>query len=283
MAATIPVAIFDTSVINRLTDEPDCDKLLERIPESFAFCMTGTNAAEVAATTRPERRHELLDTCSRLLRPGYCLEPFFWIIEKHVQAHAANPAGYKWLRVDVRSPPLELAIAAREAFSDDIARREHADAVRSAKEFEGMFRADRQRFDAVFTDGSPRPSLQEVIEVLQKPGGVFWVGYGQMLYERYSRQTPDEHVVQDFVSRCPPFKMILLALITAQFYRAVTQTPRAKKRAGRIDLLSATYVPYGRVFVTNDADQERCLREMVGLAALEANVMSYAEFVNGLR
>ncbi len=62
----------------------------------------------------------------------------------------------------------------------------------------------------------------------------------------------------------------------AQYERAIVEKPKGRKRDGRIDLL--IYLPYCRVFVTHDEDQEACLREMLSVANVGAEILSYREF-----
>jgi hypothetical protein len=50
----------------------------------------------------------------------------------------------------------------------------------------------------------------------------------------------------------------------------------------RVDLLVSVYLPYCRVFVTNDHDQEACLLEMAAVASLDTEVLSYDDFRNRL-
>jgi len=72
--------------------------------------------------------------------------------------------------------------------------------------------------------------------------------------------------------------MMVLAAVMAQYKRAIVEAPRKKKRAGRVDLLTSVYLPYCRVFVTNDNDQEACLREMAAVANLNTEILSYHDF-----
>ena len=84
--------------------------------------------------------------------------------------------------------------------------------------------------------------------------------------------------MRDFAERCPPFQMMVMAAVKAQYERAIVEKPRGKKRAGRLDLLMAIYLPYCRVFVTHDSDQEACLRDIAAVAHLDTEILSYTEF-----
>jgi hypothetical protein len=99
-----------------------------------------------------------------------------------------------------------------------------------------------------------------------------------MFYARNVSAKPEEATLRDFANRCPPFLMMVMAAVKAQYERAIVKKPKGRKRAGRLDLLMSIYLPYCRLFVTNDDDQETCLREMANVANLEAEILSYREF-----
>ena len=102
------------------------------------------------------------------------------------------------------------------------------------------------------------------------------------IYERYAQQRPSEAVVRAFVRRCPPFNMMMLGSIVAQFHRSVRdfRLPAVYK-AGRLDLLSAVYLPYCDRFVTHDDGQYNALKALTAQAGIPAKILSYAEFQQG--
>ncbi len=53
--------------------------------------------------------------------------------------------------------------------------------------------------------------------------------------------------------------------------------------AGSNDLYMSVYLPYVDMFVTDDADQEKALREVARLAKLETTILSYDDFCATLR
>jgi hypothetical protein len=56
----------------------------------------------------------------------------------------------------------------------------------------------------------------------------------------------------------------------------------ARKPAGGSDLLIAAYLPYCDEFISDDRDQQRCLREIVSLANLPTKVRWLREFRESL-
>ncbi|MCX6636849.1 MAG: hypothetical protein NT090_17460 [Acidobacteria bacterium] len=279
MVSRKPILVFDTSVINQLTAEKDFPALAAGLTTAYSIRLTGSNISELVATTKSDKREHLLDTCQRLLASGECIDPFNWIVEKHTKAFDQNPEQYDWKKVNVRNREIEQEIV-RPTFADDeLARQEKESATETKESFEVIFCSMRSGFDEIFSEGTERPTtFAELVKHLQKPGGAFWAGYGHTFYARNVKDEPDERKVRDFADRCPPFLMTVLAAVMAQYKRAIVETPKKKKRAGRVDLLMSIYLPYCRVFVTHDDDQELCLREMAAVANLDREILSYDDF-----
>lgn len=279
MSAQIPILALDTSSINRLNADSEFTALAAGLKTGYHTRLNGSNIAEIAATQNAEKRERLLDTCQRLLIQGDCIDPFNWIVEKHTKRFDANPTGYDWKRVNVTNREFEKEVRDRGSLNDGMARREKTSAEESKKQFEELFCSMRPAFDEVFAKGTERPEkFADFVKVLQKPGGAFWTGYGHKFYARNVGTKPDEARVRDFADRCPPFLMMTLAAVMAQYERAIVSAPPPKKRAGRVDLLMSVYLPYCRIFVTDDRDQGRCLRDMGAVAGLETEVLSYKTF-----
>jgi hypothetical protein len=273
-----PVLIFDTSGINNLADERDYKALAAGITTAYHTLLTGSNIEEIAATTSSEDRDKLLDTCQRLLSSGDCIDPFNWIVENHVKAFE-EPTEYAWRRVNVVNGDIRKEIIGRTFFDDEMARQSRESAQESRKSFEDVFCSMRPGFDEIFANGTERPkTFAEFVTILQKPGGAFWTGYAQKFFARNVTDEPDEAKVRDFGDSCPPFLMMVMAAAKAQYERVIVEKPKGKKRAKRIDLLMAIYLPYCRVFVTHDDDQEACLRDMAAVAGLDTEILSYRDF-----
>jgi hypothetical protein len=134
-----PVLICDTSGINLLTDEMDSRALAARLVAAYHTCLTGSNISELAANTKPSRRNRLLDTCQQLQVSGVCIDPFNWIVEKHIKAFEQNPRQYDWKQVDVRNREIEYQIIRRKFFNDELPKQENEDADKTEESFEDIF------------------------------------------------------------------------------------------------------------------------------------------------
>ncbi len=280
MTSQKPILIFDTSVINKLFDEnQEFGPLAAGLEAGYWVRLTGSNISELAATQEPERRTKLFDTCRRLLSSGECIDPFAWIVEKHVKAFDQNEEHYEWESVDIRNAPIGKHVALPTAFDDELAVRQKESATKMQRGFEDWFCRMRPDFDDILARGVPRPqNFAAFVTILQEPSGAFWTGYGRMIYARFVAEEPDEQKLRRFAGRCPPFLMMVLALARAQYSRAIVDRPTKKKRAGRVDLLTSVYLPYCSAFVTHDDDHAVCLSEMARIAKLDREILSYTNF-----
>jgi hypothetical protein len=73
--ASEPILIFDTSGINRLTDDPDSPALIAGLRLGFHIRLSFTSVSEIIATTDGERRRVLLTICKKLQSSGDSLDP----------------------------------------------------------------------------------------------------------------------------------------------------------------------------------------------------------------
>src|SRR4051794_28731433 len=116
----VPVLVFDTSAINRLSKEQHWRGLVAALHHGFYTRVLATNFEEVAATVRSDERRELLVSVSRsLLGGGDCILPFNWLLEQHIQEFEKN-LDYEWQSVPVC--PISLAetlLGDREFFSNE--------------------------------------------------------------------------------------------------------------------------------------------------------------------
>jgi hypothetical protein len=53
-------------------------------------------------------------------------------------------------------------------------------------------------------------------------------------------------------------------------------------KAGRNDMFSAVYLPYCKVFVTDDKGHNKAMKAVAELAGLDCIVLTYEEFKAGL-
>jgi hypothetical protein len=97
-----------------------------------------------------------------------------------------------------------------------------------------------------------------------------------------SEVPPDEETVRRFVGSCPPFHALLLALCVAQYERCIRESDKRGQPAGRNGLFMSVCLPCCDEFISDDRDQQDCLRGVASLAKLAVKVRWFKEFRGSL-
>jgi hypothetical protein len=280
-----PILTFDTSGIsgtNCLADEPDSSALVAGLKSGFHTRFAFTSVSEIIATTSGERRRKLLRVCRGLLSSGDCIDPQHEIIRKMVKSFEET-SPFDWTDVNVRFPEAENEIARQDNFGDDLAEEEREEARVLDGTFVKIYDDAKPAFDKLFAAGKekvPR-SVSELVARLQITGGAFWT-LASNLYARVGRIRPDETTIRRFVTECPPFHALMIALCTAQYDRCVRpQNVGPSLRSGRNDTFMSVCLPYCEQFVTNDSGQLECYKEVISICDLNVDIRSYEDFRNG--
>jgi hypothetical protein len=282
MIGEIPIVTFDTNAHNRLVDDLRSESVLAEM-KSMWFRFAGLSMEELFATSPASRRNDLFTSCGKLQSgPSECFLPSNLLTEQLILAHFNDPAAFNWKTVDVRWPDCDRAIRDPKFYDDEPVSKEQRD-------FQWELRqSDKQRFvklrpnlQPIFAahGEAPPTTCQEAISRLDNVGnGAMWY-QAQFYYDLVTTMDSTEATVKEFAAACPPF----LALIYAKFlpwYNNAVRDPNTGERviAGSNDLYMSVYLPYVDMFVTDDEDQERALREVVRLAKLETKILSYKDF-----
>lgn len=270
--------IFDTSGINALADDPDCVALIRGLRITHLFGVTESAISEIAANSDEARRIQLLGVLERLLKFGMCVIPFHVIIEEQAKAYLADRQRYDWRRVNVRFAEAEGEVV-RQEIIHEISEETRVTLKQWNKDFQAIFSNVRAAFQKLFDrqDGK-RPSLKEVADRLLGEGGAHRE-IAIDLFERGTATRLSEAEVHDFTERCLPFKALLVALCVSQYDRCIRgdRQPWLGK-AGRLDIFSATYLPYCTVFVTNDDGQRKALRTVAKMIGRRMDILLYSDF-----
>ena len=207
--------------------------------------------------------------------------PFNWIIEKHAKVYQRDPSAYDWRNVNVRFVAAEQEIA-REEYVHTLGDETKRENRKAEKEFRAIFTKARPAFDKIFQSGRERPSLEEVTKVLVAEGGAHFE-IAADLFERATGKRPPNSGIKDFVERCPPFKALIMALCFSQYDICIRgDNVESLGKAGRVDMFSAVFLPYSKIFVTRDEGQNKALTAVAKLMELETSVVMYEEFKSNL-
>ena len=114
--------------------------------------------------------------------------------------------------------------------------------------------------------------------MLQVPGGAFW-HFAAAFYKHGAKRKPSEVKLRTFIRDCPPFHAFVLSVVMAEYgYSVRPADALGSYRCERSDLLSALYLPFCDIFVTDDKRQVRCLREIALAANIPVEILRYKDF-----
>jgi len=281
-----PIVTFDTNAHNRLTDDPRSVSVLAEM-RSMWFRFAGLSIEELFAAPT-SRRDALFASCQEIRSgPSECFLPSNLLTEQLILSHFHDPVAFNWKTVDVRWPDCDRLVRNPEFFSDETVSKEQRDFQWERKQ------SDKQRFvelrpklQPVFGahGEAPPTTFQEAISRLDNVGNRAMWFKAQFYYDCVTRTDSTEAMVKEFAASCPPFFSLIYAEFAVPWYNNAARDPNTGERviAGSNDLYMSAYLPYVDMFVTDDTDQEKALREVARLAKLETKILSYDDFCAAL-
>lgn len=282
MIGEIPIVTFDTDAHNRLLDDPCSEWVLAEM-KSMWFRFSGISIEELFAAPS-SRRNDLFASCRKIQSgPSECFLPSNLLTKQLILAHFHDPAAFNWKTVDVRWPDCDRQLRNPEFFADEPGSKEQRDFQWERRQ------SDKQRFvelrpklQPIFeAHGEAPPStFREAITRLDNVGNNAMWFKAQFYYDFVTKMDSTEATVKEFAASCPPFLSLIYAVFAVPWYNNAARDPSTGERviAGSNDLYMSVYLPYVDMFVTDDTDQEKALREVARLAKLETKILSYDDF-----
>jgi len=291
------VLTFDTSVHNRLVNiGASANPIYAAIKSRYFFRLAGLSFEEMMSTPQAADRHALLDGCRQLTtgRSWDCLNPPYEVLRILIAAHAKAPGSFRWLAVDVRSGGLAHEIRTGELTADDaLANLQRTEQSAAIKGYKAQWVELRNKLDPIFAaQGIARPKTFE--EAFKKGSPKLFPEIGKGLYDaglrfdaelRGEKVEPDTNMVtvQHFIDNCPPFRALLCSVLMSWYNTSLRDGNTSEKfAAGRNDLFMAVYLPFCDLFVTRDAEQESCLRELTKYIGVDTEVLGLDAFKDEL-
>lgn len=285
MICKYPVVSFDTSSYNRLVEDGSLSEpIFAGINSGLFFRFAGLSIGELIACSNPIKRAALRACCGRLQEGrSDCIHAHSEMLKLHILAHKQNSA-FNWKTVNVRAREYERAIQQRTLFLDDeLAAAQLCYLRNSGKEYDQVLAQLRPKLESICKDygEEPPPTFREAAIRARAANPNLLLGMGKQLYDCVAETDASEESIKQFMDACPPFRAIVYGLLMRWFQRAL-RNPRTgeKYAAGCNDLFMAAHLPYCDKFITaeKNREQEKCLREIVAVAGLETEVLSYDEF-----
>jgi hypothetical protein len=286
MIGEIPIVTFDTNAHNRFVDDPRSESVLAEM-KSMWFRFAGLSIEELFAAPAA-RRNDLFTGCRQIRGgPSDCFLPGNLLTERLILAHFKDPASFDWKTVDVRCPDFDRELKILESYDYESVSKEQRDFQRARKQSDKQrFVSLRQKLQMIAEKHgvAPPTTFREAVALLDKVGNrPFWFK-AQFYYDLVTALDSAEATVKEFAASCPPFLSLIYAVFAVPWYNNAVRDPNKGERviAHSNDLYMSVYLPYVDLFVTDDADAGKALREVARLAKLETKVLSYDDFCAAL-
>jgi hypothetical protein len=279
---------LDCSAINRLTETKESAVMIAAIKTAYFVRLTATNVDEIIATPKNKiiiiagkkrkKRDALLNVCGTLLSVGECIFPHHWISDSLVRDYEKHRKS-GWRSLPLQSRDYENLIV-RPELVNKLSVEQRNFGKRAQKKFAKTFDGLGRKLERLFKKGIvKRPaSFTELLSILQVPKGAFW-HIAAVFYKHGSKRKPSEAKLRKFIKVCPPFHAFVLSVVMAEYgYSVRPPDALGSYRCERSDLLSALYLPYCDIFITDDKGQLRCLPEIAAASNMSVEILRYKDF-----
>jgi hypothetical protein len=211
-----------------------------------------------------------------------CIWPPNEVLRVHVGTFHHSPSTYDWRKVYVRAHECERAFSSRTLplHISDEQRTVH---FALEKQFQGVWKTLRPKLEEIIKR-NPNQRLRtfdEAAEACVKPGGVLWgfaVGLYTHAFEMSERPQINDEEIKPFMEACPPFRAACYSFVKAWFNYSLSPTHFNIPKAGRNDLMMATYLPYANIFLTNPYGQRLDLADIARVAQIPCDVTAFEQF-----
>jgi hypothetical protein len=290
------ILLFDTSAHDRLVKMGDsANPIYTSIRNQFFFRLAGSAFEEMVSVPDAAERLAQVDGCRRLTQGRWwdCLNPPGEVLRLSIAAHAAYPAKFQWLDVDVRSGGLAYEIRTRELTADDaLALLQKTEQYAAQTGYRQSWQRLRAELEPIFKKQKlSRPKT--FADAFRNHSDVLLPALGKGLYDAGVRATaalqgesltPDTapSIVKHFFDSCPPFRAMLCGMMLSWYNGSMKHLSGERFAAGRDDMFMAVYLPLCDLFVTRDRDQYKCLAEVARCADIGTEVAYFDDFITDI-
>jgi hypothetical protein len=253
---------FDTSGLNSLLDDPECDAIAKTLVGVASVRVSALNVIEAIKTPDVSRRVQLLQLMSKLAAGKRPLDRPNSILLSYADAHAAGESRAP-LNSDPQLEGVWIALNQPELLDENALDEATAWAAEQERDFAAVVAADRSAIQAKLALDRPGKA--------RTAAGTLRAFFGatnechSLVADIYSRQTGrtlDNHSFQGLLKESA-WPLYLLSHAYGMHTRSVrVDRHSASKNAGAIDLSQSVYLTLCDRFVTNDGPQYRALRHL---------------------
>jgi hypothetical protein len=271
------IYLFDTSGINRLHDDPDCDAIATGLVSTNEVWISALNVAEVGQTSEHSRRMSLLHLLKVLTRSRRPLEFPTILIQRGIEAYSK------------RLPSIDISISENSediwqvmidpTLLDEAAMSKWSQPLREFEEkFLATHRSARPHFQNLFAKGEPFPkSAAELLRAFVSKE-TFLHDIVNPIYKNVVGADLLASETMHLLQALPQLTGFLLAWGHSIYCRAITRSGYGARNAGNVDIWFGAYLAQVDRFVTSDLKQYQTLRLVARMFAPKCEILRYDSF-----
>lgn len=273
---------FDTSVLNKITNDPKSNEIVEKILGKFESYLSLLNCAEILANSNQYERVRIQKVADRLGRGYYPFAHPQEILRRCLNSYEISESTMNF-SISQEDRGVWTALKSPEKVDDDARREALAWINREEDWYQNMHEVARPHIQAIISSqGQLKDSRSEFLrhfinnEILLKDIMTEFFK-GTIFKDRFCGREIE------IVSALEPWRFYLGAIGLGIYNRAVQQKEFSKKRhAGSIDTQQAVYMAAIDIFVTHDTAQRRMLKLVAKLGHIRREIWSYNKLLDSI-
>jgi len=259
---------FDTSIYNQILDDPNKDKIVQKIREKQLTTIPSlVNLCEIIMTPDAERKQKLLSIYNEIRDDYYALKPFTVLLRDAMLAIQKGEA-----EIDVNMAVVEenTERLCRDALEDTgKGFDEYALKAREwlFSEYKSSDLPDAKTFFKISYERRMIPIWRKIIE-----GAIEGLGIKDLIMS-------DEFVLQTVTNSKSIWKYFLDTYLLIFHRRAMRSEGHGKKsNPGGADLIQGLYLAWADIFVIKDDKFNFFMKELKELQGYQKEIFTYDEF-----
>lgn len=259
---------FDTSIYNRLLDDPEKERLLKIIREKNLIIIPSViNLCELLITSTPERKKELISIYNEIRNDFHPLKPSPWLLKDSVES--------------VEKGDNEWEITYPISINKKMERICHDLASQGGKEIEPYLQGARNYIQEIAKKKRLSDELQYFSYIDSETGQIILLKLFAQICESVEIVFHFNEDTQFSIIKSPflPWKYYLESYAYLFYRRAFPDKKYGKKsNPGPSDLEQCVYLFWTGKFVIEDANFLIFLKRLKAIRDYQVNIINYSEF-----
>jgi len=271
------IYLLDTSGINRLHDDPDCDAISNGLISTNKVWISALNVAEVGQTSENSRRISLLHLLKLLTQGQRPLEFPTILIQRCIWAYSKK---LRSIDISISENSEDIwQVLIDPTLLDDAARIKWSQPLRKfEEEFLKTHRSARPHFQRLIGKGEPFPKSAAEFLKAYASNEAFLHEIVNPIYKNVVGVDLPVSETMDLLRALPQLTGFLLSWGHSIYCRSIARSGYGAANAGNVDIWFGAYLAQVDGFVTNDLKQYQALRLVARMIAPKCEVLRYDSF-----